>query len=207
MREKHRLSAVALGTLLCSIVPAATHAQDKLERYHEQPQIIAGHSLEAVTAALKTTAATGVAAGEVARGNVASRAGIEVQLLRLRPLGQAGPGLADLVEQSDRTEVIVTLTGAPPDLLSPSLVAEIHEGTCVDLKSAPVRATEESPAGYSLTPSVFSLRSFGAILPVSFAALRSSAHAITVRTGPEAGNAAFTCVDVSRANISSKRSA
>ena len=126
MREKHRLSAVALGTLLCSIVPAATHAQDKLERYHEQPQIIAGHSLEAVTAALKTTAATGVAAGEVARGNVASRAGIEVQLLRLRPLGQAGPGLADLVEQSDRTEVIVTLTGAPPDLLSPSLVAEIH---------------------------------------------------------------------------------
>ena len=91
MREKHRLSALALGTLLCSIVPAATHAQDKLERFQEQPQIIDGRSLEAVTAALKTTPATGVAAGEVARGNVASRAGIEVQLLRLLPLGGRAP--------------------------------------------------------------------------------------------------------------------
>jgi hypothetical protein len=43
---------------------------------------------------------------------------------------------------------------------------------------------------------VFSLQTFGAILPVSFAALRSSAHAITVRTGPETGNAAFACVDI-----------
>jgi hypothetical protein len=196
MLEKHRLSAVALGTLLCFIVPAVAHAQDKLERFQEQPQIIDGHSLEAVTAALKTTPATGVAADEVSRGNVARRASIEVQLLRLLPLGGAGPGLADLVQQSDRTEVVVTLTEAPPDLVSPSLMAEIHEGTCVDLKSAPARATEESPAGYSLTPSVFSLRSFGAILPVSFATLRSSAHAITVRTGPETGNAAFACVDV-----------
>jgi len=40
------------------------------------------------------------------------------------------------------------------------------------------------------------LRSFGAILPVSFAALRSGAHAITVRTGVATGNARFACVDV-----------
>jgi hypothetical protein len=166
-----------------------------LERFQEL-QIIDGHSPEAITAALKTTAATGVASGEIARGNIASRAGIEVQLLSLLPLGVVGSGLADLVQQSDRTEVVVTLTGAPADLVSPSLMVEIHEGTCVDLLSAPTRATEESPAGYVLTPSVFSLRSFGAILPVSFAVLRSSAHAITVRTGPAAVNAAFTCVDV-----------
>ena len=196
MRGKHRLFAVALGTLLCSIAPAATYAQDKLDRFHDQPQIIDGRSVDAVTAALKRTPATGVAAGDVARGNVASHASIEVQLLRLVPLGAPDPGLADLVEQSDRTEVVVTLTEAPPDLVSPSLIAEIHEGTCLDLKSAPVRATAETAAGYSLTPSVFSLRSFGAILPVSFAALRSSAHAITLRTGPEAGIAAFACVDV-----------
>src|SRR5438128_2425102 len=164
MREKHILSAVALGTLLCSIVPATTYAQDKLERLQEQPQIIPGRSLEAVTAALKTTPATGVVAGDVALGNVANHAGIEVQLLRLLPPRGPDPGLADLVEQSDRTEVVVTLTGAAPDLVSPSLIAEIHEGTCVDLKSAPIRATEESPVGYSLTPLVFSLRSFGAIL-------------------------------------------
>ena len=195
MVEKHRFCALALGTLLCAVVPAVTYAQDKLERFQEL-QIIDGHSPEAITAALKTAAATGAAASEIARGNVASRAGIEVQLLRLLPLGGAGPGLADIVQQSDRTEVVVTLTGAPPDLVSPSLTAEIHEGTCLSLKSAPVRTTEETPDGYSLTPSVFSLRSFGAILPVSFAALRSSAHAITVRTGPETRNAAFACVDI-----------
>jgi hypothetical protein len=195
MRQKHGLSALVLGTLLCSVVSAATYAQDKPERLQEQPQIIDSHSLEAV-AALKTTTAMGVAIGEAVRGNVAIRAGIEVQLLGLPPLGGAGPGLADLVEQSDRTEVVVTLTGAPPDLVSPSLTAEIHEGTCLNLKSARVRTTEETPDRYSLTPSVFSLRSFGAILPVSFAALRSSAHAITVRTGPETGNAGFACVDI-----------
>jgi hypothetical protein len=192
MREKHRLSALALGTLLCFIVPAATYAQDQLE----QPQIIDSPSLEAGAAALKIAAATGVAVGEVVRGNVASRAGIEIHLLRLLPRDGAGPGLADLVEQSDRTEVVVTLTEGRPDLMSPDLIAEIHEGTCLDLKSTPARATEETAAGYPLIPLVFSLRSFGAILPVSFAALRSSAHAITVRNGPEAGSAAFTCVDV-----------
>jgi hypothetical protein len=198
MRAKHRLSAVALATLLCSIVPAATYAQDKLERFQEQLQIIDGRSLEAVTAALKVTPAMGVAAGEATLGNPADRAGIDVQLLRSLPLGTARPGLADLVEQSERTEVVVTLTGAPPDLISPGLIAEIHEGTCLDLNlnSAPLRASKEAPAGYSLAPSAFSLQSFGAILPVSFAALRSSAHAITVRADPKAGIAAFACVDV-----------
>jgi hypothetical protein len=189
MRATHRLSAVALGTLLCSIAPAATHAQDEGERFQERPQIVNGHSLEASVAA-------GAASGEAARGNLGSSADIEVQLLKLVPVGMRATGLADLVAQSDRTEVVVTLTGVRPDLVSPSLIAEIHDGTCLDLKSAPVRATEEPPAGYSLTPSVFSLHSFGAILPVSFAALRSGAHAITVRTGVATGNAGLACVDV-----------
>jgi hypothetical protein len=196
MRVKHRLFAVALGMVLCSIVPTATYAQDNFERFREQPQIIADHSPEAVTAALKTTAATSVAAGEAARGKVASHAGIDVQLLTLLPLERADSGLADLVERSDRTEILVTLTEVPPDVVSPSLIAEIHEGTCLDLKSGPLRATEEAAAGYSLTPSVFSLRSFGAVLPVSLAELRSSAHAVTVRIGPDEGIFAFACIDV-----------
>jgi hypothetical protein len=189
MRAKHRLFAVALGSLLYSIAPAATHAQDQGECFQERPQIVSGHSPEASVAAA-------VAAGEAAHANLGSRADIEVQLLKLLPVGVTATGLAGLVEQSDRTEVVVTLTGARPDLVSPSLIAEIHEGTCLDLKSAPVRAIEEAQAGYSLTPSVFSLRSFGAILPVSFAALRSGAHAITVRTGIATANAGFACVDV-----------
>ena len=188
MRERNRLSAVALGALLGSIAPDATYAQDTLECFQERPQIIDGHSREAVAAALDTTAA------EVARQNVANRAGIEVQLLRLPALGGVGPGLAD--RMADRAEVVVTLTGAPPDLMSPNLIAEIHEGTCRDLNSAPLRAIKETPAGYALTPSAFSLQSFGATLPASFAALQSSAHAITVRAGPEAGIAAIVCVDV-----------
>jgi hypothetical protein len=65
MLEKHRLAAVVLGTRLCSIVPAATYAQDKLERFQEQSRIIDGRLLAAVTATLKTTPATGVAVGEV----------------------------------------------------------------------------------------------------------------------------------------------
>jgi hypothetical protein len=160
MREKHRLSALALGTLLCSILPAATYAQDKSERY------------------------------------IASQPGVEVQLLRLLPLGGTRSGPADLAEQSNRTEVVVTLTGAPPDLVSPGLIAEIHEGTCLAPKSAPVPTVDETPGEYPLTPSVFSLQSFGAILPVSLVALRSSAHTITVRIGRETGNAAFACVDI-----------
>ena len=196
MRERHRLSAVALGAMLCSIAPAATYAQDTLECFQERPQIIDGHLRQRVAAALDTTAATGVSAEEVARRNAASRAGIEVQLLRLPPLRGVGPGLVDLIEQNDRADVVVTLTGTPPDLISPNLVAEIHEGTCLDLNSAPLRATKETPAGYSLTPSAFSLWSFGATLPVSFAALKSSAHAITVRSGPAVGIADITCVDV-----------
>jgi hypothetical protein len=183
MREKHILFAMVLGTLLGSIVPAATYAQDKLERFQEQPQIIDSHSTRAAT-------------GEVAHGKVADRADIEVELLRVPPLGRAGPELTDLVERSDRTKVVVTLTGAPADLLSPDLIAEIHEGTCVDLKSALGRGTEESSVGFSLTPSVFSLHSFGAILPVSFSGLRSSAHAITIRTGQEMGNTPLACVDI-----------
>ena len=160
MREKHILPAMALGTLLCSIVPAATCAQDRPERY------------------------------------VGSQPGVDVQLLRLMPLGGAGSGLADLVDQSNRTEVVVTLTGAPPDLVSPGLIAEIHEGTCLTLESTPGRTADGTPGQYPLTPSVFSLRSFVAILPVSFAGLRSSAHTLTVRIGRDTGSAAFACVDI-----------
>jgi hypothetical protein len=194
MRERHRLSAMALGILLCSVIPAATYAQDRLERFEEQPRVVVDPSRDAVTSALQT-AATGVAARELARRKVASPVGIYVQLQPL-PLGIADTGLADLVERRDRTEILVTLTEVPPDVVSPSLIAEIHEGTCLDLKSGPVRAGDEAAAGYSLTPLVFSSRSFGAVLPLSLAALRSSAHAVTVRAGPEEGVSAFACIDV-----------
>ena len=195
MRERHRLSAMELGMLLCSVIPAATYAQDRLERVQEQPQVVVDHSMEAVTAALQVGAAS-VADSEVARRNVVARAGISVQLLMLPPLGGADTMLVDLAERRDQTEILVTLTEVPSDVVSPSLTAEIHEGTCLDLKSGTVRASDEGAAGYFLTPSVFSLRSFGAVLPLSLAALRRSAHAVTVRADPDEGISAFACIDV-----------
>jgi len=163
MRERYRLCAMALGMLLCSVIPAATYAQDKL------------------------------ADSEVARRHVVGRTGLSVQLVTLPPLGGADTGVVDLAGR-DRTEILVTLTEVPPDVVS--LIAEIHEGTCLDLKSGAVRVTDEGTAGYFLTPSAFSLRSFSAVLPLSLAALRSSAHAVTVRAGPEEGISAFACIDV-----------
>ena len=65
MRERLRLSVMALGMLLCSVIPAAIYAQEKLE-IKEQPQVVSDHSPEAVTAALQT-GATSVADSEVAR--------------------------------------------------------------------------------------------------------------------------------------------
>ena len=192
MRERHRLSAMALGMLLCSVIPAATYAQDRLERVQERPQVVVDRSPEAVTAALQTVA-TSVADSEVARRHVVGRAGLSVQLVTLPPLGGADTGVLGPVGR-DRTEILVTLTEVPPDVVS--LIAEIHEGTCLDLKSGAVRVTDEGTAGYFLTPSAFSLRSFSAVLPLSLAALRSSAHAVTVRAGPEEGISAFACIDV-----------
>ena len=180
--------------LLCSVIPAATYAQDKLERFKEQPQIVVDHSPEAVTAALQS-GATSVADSEVARRNVVGRAGISVQLVTLAPLWGADTGVVDLVGR-EHTEILVTVTEVPPDVVSLSLIAEIHEGTCLDLKSGTVRATEEGAAAYSMTPSPFSLRSFGAVLPLSLAALRRSAHAVTVRADPDEGISAFACIDV-----------
>jgi len=111
-------------------------------------------STEAITAALQT-GATSVADSEVARRNVVGRAGISVQLVTLPPLWGADIGVVDLVGRSDRTEILVTLIEVPPDVVSPSLIAQIHEGTCLNLESGPVRATEEGAAAYSLTPSCF----------------------------------------------------
>ncbi len=198
MRERYKSFAVAVSMLClwCVVASAATQAQDKLDRFQERPQITVEHSLEAVSAALKTTAPPNRGDGDIAPANVASNAGIEVQVIAFLPLGTAATGLSDLGGRSDRTEIVVTLAELPPDLLNPSLTARIHEGTCLDLRSGLVPASGETAAAYSLTPSVSSLRSFVAVLPESLTALRSSAHAITVRNGPELGIADTTCVDV-----------
>jgi hypothetical protein len=196
MRERYKSIAVAVGMLWCVVASAATQAQDKLDRLRERPQIAVEHSREAVSAALKTTAPANPGSGDIAPANVASSAGIEVQVIAFLPLGRAATGLSDLGEQSDRTEIVVTLAELPPDRLNPSLTARIHEGTCLDLRSGLVPASGETETAYSLTPSVSSLRSFAAVVPESLTALRSSAHAITVRNGPELGIADTTCVDV-----------
>jgi hypothetical protein len=115
--------------------------------------------------------------------------------IRLVPGRGMGPGLADLIEQGDRTRVVVGMTSVPSDPANPSLIAEIHEGTCGDLGSAPLYAVENTLGGYPPGPYYV-----GGIVPVSLAALRSSTHAISVRTGPEAGSVELACGNITNSS-------
>ncbi|HWZ72850.1 MAG TPA: hypothetical protein VN326_15445 [Casimicrobiaceae bacterium] len=116
--------------------------------------------------------------------------GITLQI-RLAPIGGTGPGLADLIEQGDRTRVVVGMTSVPSDPANPSLIAEIHKGTCGDLASAPVYAVENTLGGYPPAPYYV-----GGTLPVSLAVLRSGTYSISVRTGPEAGGVELACGNI-----------
>ena len=111
--------------------------------------------------------------------------------IRLAPIRGMGPGLADLIEQGDRTRVVVGMTSVPSDPANPSLIAEIHEGTCGDLASAPLYAVENTLGGYPPAPYYV-----GGTLPVSLAALRSGTYSISVRTGPEAGGVELACGNI-----------
>lgn len=115
--------------------------------------------------------------------------------IRLAPVRGMGSGLADLTEQGDRTRVVVSMTSVPSDPANPSLIAEIHEGTCGDLGSAPLYAVENTLGGYPPAPYYV-----GGILPVSLAALRSGAYAISVWTGPEAGSVELACGDIAKSS-------
>jgi hypothetical protein len=141
----------------------------------------------AAPAGLIGVAGTAVAAK---RGRLTGASGITVQI-RLAPVSGTSPGLADLIEQGDRTRVVVGMTSVPSDPANPSLIAEIHEGTCGDFSSAPLYAVENTLGGYPPAPYYV-----GGILPVSLAALRSGAYAISVRTGPESGSVELVCGNI-----------
>jgi hypothetical protein len=124
-----------------------------------------------------------------ARGKLTAENGtaIEIDL----SIKAAGTVSADLIEQGDRTRLVVSLTDLPADLTNPSLIAEIHHGICGDLRRAPDYAVESTLASYLPAPYYV-----GGIFPVSLATLRDGAHAITVRTGPEAGNIELACGNI-----------
>jgi hypothetical protein len=107
------------------------------------------------------------------------------------PVKAGGTASADLIEQGDRTRLLVSLTDLPSDLTNPSLIAEIHHGVCGDLRRAPDYAVESTLATYLPAPYYV-----GGIFPVSLATLRDGAHAITVRTGPEAGSVELACGNI-----------
>ena len=138
-------------------------------------------------AGLMGAAGTAVAAK---RGRLPGANGLTVQI-RLAPVTGMGPGLADLIEQGDRTRVVVGMTSVPSDPANPSLIAEIHEGTCGDLASAPLYAVENTLGGYPPAPYYV-----GGTLPVSLAALRSGTYCISVRTGSEAGSVELACGNI-----------
>ena len=124
-----------------------------------------------------------------ARGKLTAENGtaIEIDL----PVKAAGAVSADLIEQGDRTRLLVSLTDLPSDLSNPSLIAEIRHGVCSDLRRTPDYAVESTLASYLPAPYYV-----GGIFPVSLASLRDGAHAITVRTGPEAGSVELACGNI-----------
>jgi hypothetical protein len=124
-----------------------------------------------------------------ARGKLTAdnNSAIEINL----PVKVGGTASADLIEQGDRTRLVVSLTDVPSDLTNPSLIAEIHYGICGDLRRAPEYAVESTLATYLPAPYYV-----GGILPISLATLRDGAHAITVRTGPEAGSVELACGNI-----------
>jgi hypothetical protein len=143
MRERCRLSAMALGMLLYSIIPAATYAQDRSKRVQEQPQVVVDHSVELVTAGSahcqrsRPVPRVSPPAGSGAEHRQSRR--IYVLRVMSRPLGKAGGHQACGPRRAERPHRnLVTLTELPPDVISPSLIAETLEGTCLDLKSSPV---------------------------------------------------------------------
>jgi hypothetical protein len=135
-------------------------------------------------ASLIGVAGTGIAAKR------AALTGTTVQI-RLTPVRGMGSGLADLIEQDDRTRMVVAMTRVPSDPANPSLIAEIHEGTCGDLGSVPLYALENTIGGYPPAPYYL-----GGILPVSLAALRSGGYCLSVWTGPEAGSVELACGNI-----------
>ena len=143
----------------------------------------------ATFAASVATWAVPLTAVAAARGKLTAdnTTAIEIDL----PVKVAGTASADLIEQGDRTRLLVSLTDLPADLTNPSLIAEIHHGICGDLRRAPDYAVESTLASYLPAPYYV-----GGIFPVSLATLRDGAHAITVRTGPEAGNIELACGDI-----------
>jgi hypothetical protein len=138
-------------------------------------------------AGLMGVAGTAVAAK---RDPLTGPTGTTVQI-RLAPVRGMGSGLADLIEQGDRTRMVVGMTRVPSDPANPSLIAEIHEGACGDLGSAPLYAVENTLGGYPPAPYYL-----GGMLPVSLAALRSGAYCISVWTGPEAGGVELACGNI-----------
>jgi hypothetical protein len=194
MPRKRHLSVLVIGSTLWATMATVAHTQDAAYPHPEPKRVIAKQPLEDMAGWFETTAVANAGDGGIMQGSITNYAGIKIQLFNFRPSAEPELELADLIGPSDRTEVLVTLTGGAPDLLSPDLIAEVHEGSCADRK--PAMAGGNSPSAYSLTPSALSLGSFSAILPVSLAALRTSAHALTVRFAQETRNSTLACVDI-----------
>jgi hypothetical protein len=55
MQAKVKLAAAVLGTLLCTIAPAITHAETQQEWFQKQLQLTDGYMPEASTSVLKKT--------------------------------------------------------------------------------------------------------------------------------------------------------
>jgi len=117
----------------------------------------------------------------------ASQSGAEKVQIRLAPAG-----LAELVEQGDRTRVAIVLPRPPTEA---RVVATIYQGTCAGDKK-PVSSFESPPGNPDAPSAGGSEFLFEGVTPVSLAGLRASPHAIGLMTPPAFGNRPIACGDV-----------
>jgi hypothetical protein len=115
-----------------------------------------------------------------------TQGGTSKMQVRLAPVG-----LAELIEQGDRTRVAIVLPRAPVD---PRVVVTIYQGTCAGDKK-PVSSFESRPSNPD-APSSGGETLFEGVTPVSLAGLRGSPHAIGLMTDPASGNRPIACGDI-----------
>ena len=99
-------------------------------------------------------------------------------------------GIAELIEQGDRTRVAITLPRAPGDQ---RIVATIYQGKCSDASKKAVFSFE-SPPGTDAPSSTAPL--FEGLAPVSLAKLQGGPHSIDLATSAASGNRQIACGDI-----------
>lgn len=118
------------------------------------------------------------------------------------PVNAGETGRATLIPLGDRTQVTITVSGVPPDLVSlpVHLYTFIYRGSCGNLAPQPTYALTERTLGQSATSGAIAASRVPVTLtnvaPISIGALFGEPYAIRIMTSPADGNREIFCGDI-----------